>query len=286
MGGIGTNQLAMAHPDLFARAVTLAGGVGNLKSLVNLRYVPTYLAGGAEDELVPVTVQHGEAAGLQALGDRFRWLLYPAIDHVTYELADSFGDPARYMGHSSRVRNPGSFTYTWSPTNTTDAFDPGSGSNGGLPWTQLHRYGVGTTGDYWVRDLKARNVHKTPKIVARSGMRPVRTVFTHVSTGLDVNGGPEPGVATQLTWTRGKPSSRSAVLVLTLQDVRTVRVLLRAAGFAPGESGSLIVRSDGPVHVRLGTRTYRLGAGRHTVDFVTPGRSLQGAVAVPPLPTI
>ena len=32
MGGLGTNQLAMAHPDLFAKAVTLAGAVGNVPS--------------------------------------------------------------------------------------------------------------------------------------------------------------------------------------------------------------------------------------------------------------
>ncbi|MBV9484841.1 MAG: prolyl oligopeptidase family serine peptidase, partial [Frankiaceae bacterium] len=48
MGGIGTNEIAMAHPDLFARAVTLAGAVGQVPSLANLRWVPMYLAGGAE----------------------------------------------------------------------------------------------------------------------------------------------------------------------------------------------------------------------------------------------
>jgi hypothetical protein len=73
MGGIGTNQLAMEHPDLFASAVTLAGGVGDVAELPNLRWVPVYLAGGATDELVPLTVQKAEADGLEALGYRYRW---------------------------------------------------------------------------------------------------------------------------------------------------------------------------------------------------------------------
>jgi predicted esterase len=110
MGGIGTNEIAMAHPDLFARAVTLAGAVGDVASLQNLRWVPTYLAGGAEDELVPVSVQRAQANALEALGDRYRWLLYPTIDHVAYELADSFKDAARFMGHAHRTVYPGRFS--------------------------------------------------------------------------------------------------------------------------------------------------------------------------------
>ena len=51
MGGIGSNQLAMAHPDLFAQEVTLAGAVGAVPELENLRSVPVYSAGGVEDEL-------------------------------------------------------------------------------------------------------------------------------------------------------------------------------------------------------------------------------------------
>jgi pimeloyl-ACP methyl ester carboxylesterase len=136
MGGLGTNQLAMAHPDLFAKAVTLAGAVGNVPSLGNLRWIPTYLAGGVADELVPLPIEMAEANGLAALGDRYRWVVYPAVDHVAFELADSFTDAAKYMGDAKRVINPGTFSFTWYPSNG-GGLTPNQITGGGISWTQL-----------------------------------------------------------------------------------------------------------------------------------------------------
>jgi hypothetical protein len=268
MGGIGTNQLAMAHPDLFARAVTLAGGVGNVPSLRNLRWVPLYLAGGAEDELVPATVQKAEADALGALGQRYRWLLYPLMDHVVYELADSFADAANFMGHARRTVHPGRFGFTWEPRNTQQAFKDRASSGGGISWTQLPKLGVGTTGDYWLRHLRARHKAQVASLRAFSGERPDRKVTTHTSHKVAVNNGPEPGLASSLTWTRGARPPRRPVLRLHLRNVRSLRVRLHAAGFRHGRAGVLHVTTDGPAVVRLGHRRVHVAKGSHDVPFV------------------
>jgi predicted esterase len=269
MGGIGTNQLTMAHPDLFARGVTLAGAVGDVPSLRNLRWVPVYLAGGAEDELVPVTVERAETSALQSLGDRFRWLLYPAIDHVAYELADSFTDAAHFMGHARRTVDPGRFDFTWVPHNGAQGFSARAATGGGISWTQLPKLGVGTTGDYWVRRLVARDRKaSSARLRAFSGERPIRAVRTHVASHVEVTGGPEPGYATTLRWTRGARSHRAPVIRLHLTNVKALRVLLGAAGFAPGRSGRLRVVTDGPTTVHLGKRTVHVRTGSHVVRFV------------------
>jgi hypothetical protein len=268
MGGIGTNEIAMAHPDLFARAITLAGAVGDVASLRNLRWVPTYLAGGAEDELVPVSVERAEANALQALGDRYRWLLYPTIDHVAYELADSFADAAHYMGHARRTVDPRRFSYTWVPHNSADAFPSGSTGPGGFRWTERPRLGVATTGDYWLRHLRARHpAAESASLRAFSGERPERAVTTHVSHSVEAKGGPEPGAASTLTWSRGQRSRRTPVIRLRLRNVRSLKVLVAAAGFASGRHGRLRVTTDGPSSIRIGHRRVDVAKGRHVVRF-------------------
>ena len=266
MGGLGTNQLAMAHPDLFAKAVTLAGAVGNVPSLANLRWIPTYLAGGVADELVPLPVEMAEANGLAALGDRYRWVIYPAVDHVAFELADSFADAAKFMGDAKRVRNPGRFSYSWYPSNG-GGLSANQLTGGGISWTQLPQYGVGTTGDYWLRDLSARSLTKYATVNADSGMRPDRWVSTHPSRNIAVDG-PGPGLATQLTWTRGKRPAKRPVITLRLTDVDRVRVLPRAAGFSAGQPGTIRVVTDGPVALIVGDRkAVLMGKGKTTVHF-------------------
>jgi poly(3-hydroxybutyrate) depolymerase len=270
MGGIGTNQLAMAHPDLFARAVTLAGGVGNVPSLHNLHWVPTYLAGGAEDELVPVTVERAEADALRSLGDRYRWVLYPAIDHVAYELADSFADAARFMGHAHRVKHPGHFDFTWVPHNTTQAFSTRATTGGGLSWTQQPKHGVGTSGDYWLRHLHARHKAHTASLTATSKERPDRSITTHRHQNVDLNDGPEPGVVNSLTWTRGHRPHRHPTIRLHLHNVRSLKVLLHGAGFGHGHHarhGKLHVTTDGKTVIHLGHRRIHVRKGTHVIRF-------------------
>ncbi|HVU61579.1 MAG TPA: alpha/beta hydrolase-fold protein [Mycobacteriales bacterium] len=265
MGGLGTNQLAMAHPDLFAKAVTLAGAVGNVPALSNLRWIPTYLAGGVTDELVPLPIEMAEANGLAALGDRYRWVVYPAVDHVAFELADSFADAASYMGDAKRVRNPGRFSFTWYPGNG-GGLSANQVTGGGISWTQLPKYGVGTTGDYWLRHLAARSSTRDAAIHAYSGERPQRPVTAHSAHNITV-AGPGPGIASQLTWTRGNRPAARPVITLRLTNVRALTVLVHAAGFDPGRDGRLQVNTDGRTSLQLGNRTVVLSKGSTTVHF-------------------
>ncbi|HVY09938.1 MAG TPA: prolyl oligopeptidase family serine peptidase [Mycobacteriales bacterium] len=266
MGGLGTNALAVAHPDLFAKAVTLAGAVGNIQGLANLRWIPTYLAGGVSDELVPLPIEAAEANGLAALGNRYRWVIYPAVDHAVFELADSFADAVHFMGNAKRVRNPGAFTYTWYPSNGS-GLSENQIISGGISWTQLPKYGVGTTGDYWLRHLQARATKQYATVKADSGRRPDRAVITHEAHDIAVTGGPGPGVASQLTWTRGKRPAARPVITLTLTNVRALEVLLHGAGFRHGEHGTLHVTSDGAAVIRLGHRAVHVAKGRTTISF-------------------
>jgi hypothetical protein len=268
MGGIGTNEIAMAHPDLFARAVTLAGAVGDRASLRNLRWVPTYLAGGVSDELVPVTTERAEALALEALGNRYRWVLYPGVDHVAYELADSFADAAKYMGRAHRARNPGRFTYTWVPHDETQAFPAKSTGLAGFRWTQQPKLRVTNTGDYWLRRLNARHDKAdSAALRAFSGERPMPKVKAHASHNVPTTSGPGPGLVSTQTWSRGKRAHRTPVIRLHLRNVTSLRVLMHAAGFHHGQSGKLKVTSDGRSTIRLGHRTVHVAKGRHVVPF-------------------
>jgi hypothetical protein len=230
--------------------------------------VPVYLAGGASDELVPITVERAEATALQALGDRYRWVLYPLVDHVIFELADSFADAATFMAHARLMHNPGYFSFTWVPTNTQQAFSSRVSDVGGISWTQQPKLGVGTTGDYWLRQLKARSKTSTASLSAFSGERPTRTVSTHVTHKVAVKGGPGPGVASNLTWTRGSRPPRHPVIRLHLTNVRSLRILLHGAGFGPRHPrGRLKVSTDGPVVVRIGHHRIHVAKGKHVVPF-------------------
>ncbi len=267
MGGLGTNALAMAHPDLFAKAITLAGAVGNVPSLANLRWIPTYLAGGVTDELVPITIEKAEADGLAALGDRYRWVVYPEVDHVAFELADRFADAAKYMNDAKRVRNPGTFSFTWFPSNG-GGLSGNQITGGGISWTQLPAYGVGTTGDYWARHLQARSLTRYATVRAESGKRPERAVITHSSRGITTVDGPGPGVASELTWTRGKRPAARPLIRLHLSNVAALTILRRGAGFRRRQGGELVVTTDGSTAIRIGRQLFHVHKGHRTFQIM------------------
>jgi hypothetical protein len=91
-------------------------------------------------------------------------------------------------------------------------------------------------------------------------------VTTHSSSGIAVKG-PGPGLASQLTWTRGKRPATRPVITLGLANVKTLTVLLHAAGFRHGQHGTLRVITDGPVTLHLSDRVVHLRQGHTTVHF-------------------
>ncbi len=246
MGGIGSNYLAMAHPDLFAKVVTLAGALGAVPELENLRWTPMYLAGGAADELVPVTVQRAEAQALQALGYRFRWLVHPATDHVAYELQDGFSDAAAFMGDARRETAPAHVTLRWSPVSVPSSYDPVGGTLGRsvLAQTQRPDLGVGTTGAYWMRSLVARAGVSTARVDAVSAALRAPAVTAVPSNELLVPGDPSPALVTQQTWTTGPAPALRQEATVDLVGVRSATLLLADAGLTG--CATVTVTSDGP----------------------------------------
>ena len=93
----------------------------------------------AADQLVPVTGVVEHVADIDALGLRHRFELYPALDHLAWAAADLFASPAAHMGAGKRTRDPGRITYSW------------------FPHLRRPELGIGPTGAYWVRGLRARN---------------------------------------------------------------------------------------------------------------------------------
>jgi hypothetical protein len=269
MGGLGVNQLAMEHPDLFARAITLAGGVGDVPQAASLRWVPVYLAGGVADELVPLTLEAAEAERLAQLGYRYRWLVYPAEDHVTFSLKDGFSDAVAYIGDGVRMVNPGRVTFVWTPhdtrgdANTTVA----PGPQGHVATTQMPGLGVGTTGAYWVRDLAARSKQADAAVDAESSARPRRVPVPTTTRSLLVPGTPTPAIVTEQAWEAGVAAPRRAVVALRLTNISSLTVLLHDAGFRPGSHGTMTVDTDGATAIRVGERIVRVGKGTSTIDF-------------------
>ncbi|MDP3712853.1 MAG: alpha/beta hydrolase-fold protein [Mycobacteriales bacterium] len=265
MGGFGTTKLATQHPDLFAKAVTLAGSLGDYPQLENLRELPYYLAGGAADELVPFTDQLATAELLDGFGYRYRWLTH-ATDHVAYELQDGFADAASWMGSSVRARRPGRITFTWDKRQEQPAL------------------GIGVTGAYWLRSLSART--GAARVEASSGGLFLADPTPLTAPGIVAPGDTAgPAVVRELTWGPGPSRVRSRDLVLSLTGVRSVTVDLAGAGLDRGGAVRLTTTADAPTTVVLvgprSTRTVTVPTGTST-RTLRPARRDLPAVTCPP----
>lgn len=281
MGGIGSNQIGMAHPDLFATIVTLAGAVGNVPELENLRSVPLYLAGGVADELVPLPVQRNQANALDALGFRYRWLVYPAEDHVAYELRDGFDDAAAYMGDARRTTRPAHVTLRWSPAGQGGG-ERGTSSLGPtrLATTQRPDLGAGTTGAYWLRELAARRGVLSARVDATSSALPDPVVTQVRGTDVQVPGSPSPALVTELTWQLRASPPRSNRLALDLTGVGALTVRTADAGLPITGCSTVVVTTDGASRLLLDS-----GAGR-TAVAVPSSRTLLVRTAAGTAPAV
>src|SRR5437764_14516142 len=130
MGGFGTYRLALGHPDLFARALTLSGAVicgvrvapgvdlpgttthcmrdGDTAPFVpNARWLPFVISRGAVDELVPIGGTTDQVSRFDAAGLRYRDVLWLAEDHIDQSARDSWFDAGPSMGQHRRTPNAG-----------------------------------------------------------------------------------------------------------------------------------------------------------------------------------
>jgi hypothetical protein len=235
MGGFASYKLALEYPDLFAQAMPLEGPIvcgekvtagvetasgpgqctsdGNTTPLiVNAKWIPYVMTYGLVDELVPFTGGVEQVEAFNDLDYRYYAVLYPAEDHLVFATQNDFTPATSQLGHSERVHNPGSFTFTWYP----DLNSPSQG--------------IGPTSDYWVSGLSARSA--TPgelaTVTASSAAipEPSETPEHHVGTAF----GPTPAVTDSLTWTSGPAPPTRQLLQLNLSDVGAIAVDTVSAG--------------------------------------------------------
>jgi hypothetical protein len=244
MGGYGTYQLGLEYPDLFAGAVVLSGppvcgirfakgedvaaggGIcttaGDTAPLVpNARWLPYVIEQGVADELVPVAGVLRQVSLFDQAGERYRFELYPAEDHLVNATQDGFRSEYRAIGSPSVTVDPGLLSFTWYPAQDQPAL------------------GIGPTGDYWVQDVQA--APSAPgalaSIQAVSGERPEPAVTDERSVSVDPLAQPTPRVTRTLTWIDGAVPARRPMIGLSLSDVVAATVALGQAGFGPTEAG-------------------------------------------------
>jgi pimeloyl-ACP methyl ester carboxylesterase len=273
MGGWATYKIGLAHPDLFARAVVLAGPPGcglrfseqagggagpgacttdgdSTPMIENARWLPYFIGHGTDDELVPVTGVVEQVGQFRTVGNRYRFELYPGMDHLAWGASDQFQAGATYMGDGTlaRTTNPGHVTYRWYPNDS--AF---------------------TTGVYWVRDPLGRTVTpgSTARVDAVSAARPDPAVQVINARGTTQNAVIPVGVLEEQTWAVGATPAAGSTITLDLKNVASVTIDLAGAGFGPGVPGTLAITTDGPTAVTLRTSAgdVAVPAGQTTYSF-------------------
>jgi pimeloyl-ACP methyl ester carboxylesterase len=258
MGGYGSYKLGLSYPDLFAKALSLAGpptcGIrvsgevrtpssegrctdeGDTTKLVgNARHVPFVIASGVLDELVPFTSILEQVDAFDARGYRYHAEYYPAEGHIPYAAKDAFEPSARQLGRTTRETTAARVDYTWFPN---------------LARPEL---GIGTTGAYWLRDLTARDrgPTSTARVQAHSQALAEPLVEVVKEQRTDVPGDPSPALVTDQTWQRTGYAARSNALSLTLENVASLVVDARDAGLAGASTVALEMTSDGATSVRF-----------------------------------
>ncbi|GAB2640501.1 hypothetical protein GCM10027270_31390 [Nocardioides ginkgobilobae] len=274
MGGWAGYHLGLAHPDLYAEVVSLAGppqcGVsldgdqivnpafggrcttdGTAYDLVgNALHVPFRIGQGTLDQLVPFPSVEQQVSRFSDLGLRHRFVRYPAEDHLVFATQDRFTTVLDGLGRPTVERDPRQVDFTWRPHLTRPAL------------------GIGATTAYWLRGLAARD--SSPGSLARvqavSEALPGTDVEV-VTSGPTPVVSPLPALLQETTWRPGPALPISDVLTLGLTNVSRVTVDLARARWT---CGTLQVTSDGPAVVLLdgprGTERIELGEGVERVQ--------------------
>lgn len=195
--------------------------------VVNLKWIPYVMSYGAADELVPFAGGQEQIARFRRLGYRFYAVDYPAEDHMVFSVQNDFTPADSRLGNFARVRNPGSFTFTWDP-NLVGTIDHAG---------QAGR--IGPTGDYWVSGLAARaaNPGALSTVVADSRMiRQPRQPAETPAQAVGVSPYPEPTPAAidVERWTAGPAAATRQRVTLAFTNVAAVAIDAVRAGLRCG----------------------------------------------------
>jgi predicted esterase len=261
MGGWASYKLPEEYPDLFAQSMPLEGPVicglrfyGSAQGyagpgqctddgdstplIVNLKWIPYVMTYGAIDELVPFAGGQEQIAGFRSLGYRFYAVDYPAEDHMVFSVQNDFTPADSQLGNLDRVRNPGSFTFTWYPDLVGTIDDAGRAGQ------------IGPSSDYWISRLSARTTTPSATASVTADSAAIRQPAETPSESYGAVPVPEPTpAATDVeTWKQGPAPATRHTLTLGLRNVATAAVDMLRAGL---RCGVITVSTDGATAVTL-----------------------------------
>jgi predicted esterase len=103
MGGIGTWELAVLRPDIFAAIVPVCG-FAPIEYLSNIKDLPVWAFHGALDQNVSVAGTRDAIAALRKLGADPKYTEYPDLAHVCWDRA--YAEPGLYKWLLNQRRRP------------------------------------------------------------------------------------------------------------------------------------------------------------------------------------
>ncbi len=106
MGGYGTWDLAIAHPERFAAIVPICGG-GNFIRASRLRHVPVWAFHGAKDPVVPLSESQRMVEAVKRNGGDARLTIYPEAGHDSWSETYRNDEVYRWLLQHKRSRTAG-----------------------------------------------------------------------------------------------------------------------------------------------------------------------------------
>ncbi len=210
MGGYGTNNVAMHHPDLFA-AVAPAEGTDSIPLHANLRNLPWFEMSAEEDLDTGAKDARSLYGKLSADGYDATLLVYKTKIHEYSSIYDTLPRLFGFFGAHRRVRDPGIVTWT-------------------RPGGDMPRVGVRYDGAYWLRGVRS----------AAGATAQVTVTSRAISHRLD---SPGASARTDRTVDEGGPTGRTLAELTQTVPARTPFVSL-ANALEVSATGALALSAD------------------------------------------
>ena len=238
MGGFGTFQFALDHPDVFAGMAVLASAANeDIPRVENARWLPYYHAHGVLDELVPYSNEAlPTVEEFDRLGYRFVFDTYPTKDHIAWSLEDGNDLAGEWLAARDRVRRRkvGDIIYRWFPRSEAD-----------------RRMGIGATGAWWVRRVRAGDRGGDARVRAISHALPERKVEAVRSETPLVDPNGSPVVRRRLRWQAGPVPEPKPTMTLRLHNVSATRLVMSRTRLLRYPRSVINATTDGPALLRL-----------------------------------
>jgi pimeloyl-ACP methyl ester carboxylesterase len=279
MGGYGSNNVAMHHPDLFA-AVAPAQGTDSIPLHGNLRNLPWFEMSSEQDLDTGAKDARSLYGKLSADGYDATLLVYKTKIHEYSSIYDTLPRLFNFFGSHRRVRDPGIVTWT-----RPDGQD-------------MPRLGLRYDGAYWLRGVRsvpgsgnpaqatvtsgairhrvpaAAAAVKTDRMVDEGGPTgrtkaqltqtiPAGSAFAPIGNTLRIEASGAAALSTDLRRAR-LVVARGRALLITVEAGHALRLALNHMG-GRRISLSLDGHPGRTVKVRRGTATLLVAAGHHTL---------------------